>query len=64
METGPTNSALDRIEAALARIEAAAARPARTRSNDDGLKERHEALQSAVTQSLQQLDLLIGKQPI
>ena len=51
------NQALGRIEAAAARIEAASAARA---PSDDGLAERHEALRSVVTQSLKDLDALIG----
>ena len=49
--------ALARIEAAAARIEAAAAQADRT---DTALAARHEVLREAVTQSLLELDSLIG----
>ena len=54
--------AFTRIEAALARVEAAARRP-RVGGNvadADTLRAKHEQLRSAVTQSLDQLDRLIG----
>jgi hypothetical protein len=51
------NQALSRIEAAVARIEAASAGRG---VPDEGLAQRHEALRSVVTQSLKDLDALIG----
>ena len=61
-----SEQALARIEAALARMEAAAQRP---RGAGEGagesaevaqLRHKHEQLRQAVTQSLRQLDALIG----
>ena len=52
--------ALGRIEAALTRIENAASRAPKT---DEDLAARHERLRTAVTQSLQQLDSLLGQRP-
>lgn len=57
MEGHPTEPALSRIESALARIEAAAERIGR---KDPDLPARHEALRDAVSDTLQQLDALIG----
>lgn len=54
------SQALARIEAAAQRIEAASARPAPPSAQSDAaLAARHERLRKAVSQSLQQLDLLI-----
>jgi hypothetical protein len=60
-----SEQALARIEAALVRLEAAAQRP---RGSGDGadharLLQKHEQLRAAVTQSLHQLDGLIGGNP-
>jgi hypothetical protein len=60
MEGASIEKALGRIEAALTRIENAASRMGRP---DTELAARHERLRSAVTQSLQQLDSLLGRQP-
>ncbi len=57
MAEDPNEAALARIDAALARIEAVAARP---RLDDPQLEARHERLRAAVTQSLRDLDELIG----
>lgn len=59
MEGHPAEPALSRIESALARIEAATARMNRS---DGDLPARHEALRGAVSDTLQQLDALIGSQ--
>lgn len=64
-----SEQALARIEAALARMEAGLARHGagapHGRGADDGaevvqLRQKHEQLRTAVTQSLHQLDALIG----
>ena len=61
-----SEQALARIEAALARMEAAAKQPRATAGNATEeadialLRRQHEQLRHAVTQSLHQLDALIG----
>ncbi len=54
--------ALARIEAALARLKSVAQRPQPSGdgSADAELHQKHEQLRAAVTQSLHQLDALIG----
>jgi hypothetical protein len=61
MEGSSPKSALARIDAAIARLEAVAARPP-VASGDavSNLAARHQALRSAVTQALGQLDGLIA----
>jgi len=60
MTDSRVNQALARIAAAATRIEAAAARPQPALNGGDAaLEARHERLRKAVSQSLQQLDLLI-----
>ena len=52
---------LTRIEAALARIEAAAARPfGAALAGESNLAARHDRLRAAVTETLRDLDRLIG----
>jgi hypothetical protein len=58
MEGASMEKALGRIEAALTRIENAASRAPKP---DEDLAARHERLRAAVTQSLQQLDSLLGQ---
>jgi hypothetical protein len=55
--------ALARIEAALARLDSAARRPQPSGDGNDTaqLHRKHEQLRAAVTQSLRQLDALIGE---
>ena len=60
MEGASIEKALGRIEAALTRIENAASHAT---GPDGELAAKHERLRSAVTQSLQQLDSLLGRQP-
>jgi prefoldin subunit 5 len=60
MDGASSEKALERIEAALARIENAANRPAEAANE---LRDRHERLRTAVTQSLRQLDDLLAGQP-
>ena len=60
MDGASLEKTLGRIEEAIARIERSAARTAET---DGGLHARHEQLRSAVSQSLQQLDELLGGLP-
>ena len=57
-----SEQALARIEAALARMEAAALHPRGVAESADvaQLRHKHEQLRHAVTQSLHQLDALIG----
>ena len=56
-----TESALARIDAAIARLEAVAVCPPAASGNTGGdLAERHQALRSAVSQALGQLDGLIA----
>ena len=57
-----SEQALARIEAALARMEAAARHPREVAEGTDiaQLRHKHEQLRHAVTQSLHQLDALIG----
>lgn len=63
MEGPSPEFALTRIDAALARIEAAIARgPAHTDSESSDLAARHQQLRAAVTDSLRDLDGLIGSQ--
>ncbi len=59
MDVEQSDRLFARIDAALARINTACERlPA----NDDGLRQRHDDLRSAVTSSLAQLDELIAQQ--
>jgi hypothetical protein len=61
MEGSSPESALARIDAAIARIEAVAARPPAASGEAGGdLPSRHQALRTAVTQALGQLDSLIA----
>jgi 2-methylisocitrate lyase-like PEP mutase family enzyme len=57
MNGDQAEAALARIEAALARIEAAAARRKQAQAD---LAARHDALKSAVAETLGDLDELIG----
>jgi hypothetical protein len=61
MDGSSPETALARIDAAIARLEAAASRSkAVPDTSDSNLAARHEALRSAVTQALGQLDGLIA----
>ena len=63
MEGSSPESALARIDAAIARLEAVASRaPAASGHADGDLAARHQALRTAVTQALGQLDGLIAGQ--
>ncbi|MBV1918237.1 MAG: hypothetical protein KUG65_09285 [Sphingomonadaceae bacterium] len=59
MDGGSFESALDRIDVALARLEQAAAKLS---SEDPGLRDRHDKLKTSVSQTLEQLDVLISGQ--
>jgi hypothetical protein len=58
MEGASIELALDRIDAALIRLEDAASRAP---APDPALAARHETLRAAVSQSLRQLDELLGE---
>ncbi len=60
MEGASSDFALRRIDAALARIEAVAARRQSSAPSDADTK--HERLRAAVTETLRDLDALIGGQ--
>ena len=63
MEGRTPETSLARIEAAIARLEAVASRPPAPHGHSDGdLPARHEALRTAVTEALGQLDGLIARQ--
>lgn len=67
MEGATPEMALARIDAAIARLEAVASRDTATAGNSGGNSEsnlavRHQALRTAVTQALGQLDGLIAGQ--
>ena len=63
MNGGTAQQAFDRIDSALARLESMAGRLSGQPSTGDGeLRERHERLRVAVSESLRQLDTLLAAQ--
>lgn len=61
MDEASISQALDRIEAALARVEAASHEAVRAQRDHTALGQRHQRLRATVSQSLSELDALLGR---